>query len=629
MQESTLIGTVLDGRYKILDRLGAGGMGAVYRAEHVLLGSPVAVKVLLPKFAHDPEWVRRFLLEARAASRLRHPHIVQVHDLSAPREGLVYMVMELLEGESLHALSRREGPLPWRRVARLSEQVADALAAAHARGIIHRDIKPPNVFRIGGANDPDFVKVLDFGIAKFLADTGGDGESLHTASDILMGTPEYIAPELLDGSRPDARADVYSLGIMMYKLLTGRVPFVGNHIIVAHQIRNGPPAPPSRHLPPGVVPPEVDALILRTIHREREERTASMAELIAALRACRDVEPVAPDPLTSTAWRATLRSEAAPTRVTLPPLAPERSGPDIAEPPPIEHDLSEESTLRRDKSVPAEPITDVKAAVQSLVVAEAQTDRTALPNPASIPKHPLRSSVRGRGAVAASVAIAAAMTLGVMMWGEGDDSAASGTLADDTPPPIVIETSPKGAPISQPVATTVAEPTETLPKAAEPARPPAPQPVTTNLADPTETLPRTAELTPPQPDVAPPAQASPPVVSIRPKTDSVPSTRKRRNSGPATEAGLSQSLSSAAIVHILEGMDAKIQKDCFLAHSVLAETTVNVTLSIDPSGHARVKPNKPRSWPSVACIVERLERYTFPPTQQGGTGEHVFVARGQ
>ncbi|MCY1070616.1 protein kinase [Nannocystis sp. RBIL2] len=626
MQEPALIGSVLDGRYKILDRLGAGGMGAVYRAEHVMLGSQVAIKVLLPKFAHDSEWVRRFLLEARAASRLRHPHIVQVHDLAAPHQGLVYMVMELLEGESLHALSRREGPLPWQRVARLSEQVADALAAAHARGIIHRDIKPPNVFRIGGANDPDFVKVLDFGIAKFLADASGDGEGPHTASDILMGTPEYIAPELIEGSRPDARADVYSLGVMMYKLLTGRVPFVGNHIVVAYQIRNGPPAPPSRHLPPGVVPPEVDTLILRAIRREREERTASMTELIAALRACRDIQPVAPDPLATTDLQAALSAAAAPTRVTLQPVAPERARPDIVEPPPIEHDLSEESTLRRDKSLPAEPITDVKAAAQSSVVAEVQTDRTSLPERASIPEAPPRSPVRSRVAVAASVAFFAALTTTVMRWGRSDDSAGSGALADDGPPPLMIASSPTSVSAPQPITTTMTEPAEAPPKAPEPVPPPSTEPVATTSTEPAETLLKTAEPTPPPPSepvAAPPA----PVDPVRPKSG--PSTRKRRSGGSATEVNLSQSLSSAAIVRYLEAMDAKIQKDCFQAHNVLAETTVQVAVSVDPSGQARVKPNKPRSWPSVACIVKLVEKYTFPQTQQGGTGEHVFTAQGK
>ncbi|MFY0531767.1 serine/threonine-protein kinase [Nannocystis pusilla] len=165
MQGPDLTGSILEGRYRIFGRLGVGGMGAVYRGEHVLLGIPVAVKVLLPKFAHDSEWTHRFLLEARAASQIRHPNIVQIRDFGAPHAGLVYMVMELLEGESLAGLAKREGPLPWRRVARLSEQVAEALAAAHARGIIHRDIKPANIFRLAAPEEPDVIKVLDFGIA--------------------------------------------------------------------------------------------------------------------------------------------------------------------------------------------------------------------------------------------------------------------------------------------------------------------------------------------------------------------------------------------------------------------------------------------------------------------------------
>ncbi|WAS94982.1 serine/threonine-protein kinase [Nannocystis punicea] len=295
-----LIGAVLDNRYRILEVLGAGGMGTVYRAEHIELGEQVAVKLLSPRFAHDAEWVKRFRREARAALRIRHDNVVRVLDFAAPAPGFVYMVMELIAGESLADLSYREGSIPWDRALAIADQIASALEVAHAHGIIHRDIKLSNCVRTTVAGHDDFIKVLDFGIAKWMDSEGEGADAPRTSTGVWMGTAEYMAPEMFRGEQPDPRVDVYALGILMYRLVGCQAPFRGTHMDVAMQLAVRDAAPPSRSAPPGVlIPPEVDALILRAIAREREARTLSMtalrADILAALRGVPSPESTSDD----------------------------------------------------------------------------------------------------------------------------------------------------------------------------------------------------------------------------------------------------------------------------------------------------------------------------------------------
>ena len=216
-----LVGTVLDGRYELTGHLASGGMGAVFRARHVHLRKDVAVKVLRPELASSPDLVERFRREAEIASALEHDNIVRVTDFGRSEEGLLFLAMELLAGESLFDRLRREGTLPPVRAVGLLFQVCAGLQAAHAMGVVHRDLKPENVFLARTPGGREVVKLLDFGIAKF-ARGPGDGA---TQVGVVVGTPEYLSPEQAMGLPVDGRADLYTVGLIAFRMLTGRHPF--------------------------------------------------------------------------------------------------------------------------------------------------------------------------------------------------------------------------------------------------------------------------------------------------------------------------------------------------------------------------------------------------------------------
>ncbi|WAS92967.1 serine/threonine-protein kinase [Nannocystis punicea] len=277
-----LLGHTLADRYKLERVIGHGGMGTVYRAEHVVIRKPVAVKVLDAAHSERRTEVERFLNEARAASKIRHENVVDITDFGSTSDGLVFLVMEYLEGEDLASTSEREGALPWRRAAAIVLQIAAALEAAHAQGIVHRDMKPENCFRLRRGNDPDFIKVLDFGIAKIIEDSDVERPS----SSGLLGTPEYVAPELIRGLQPDARVDIYAVGVMFYDLLVGKLPFAGESFmstLTAHLMQL--PQPPSQARPAAQIPEAVDTVVLRALAKDRDQRYANIREFSAALRA--------------------------------------------------------------------------------------------------------------------------------------------------------------------------------------------------------------------------------------------------------------------------------------------------------------------------------------------------------
>jgi eukaryotic-like serine/threonine-protein kinase len=271
------------GNYEIVGHLGEGGMGVVYVAQHALIGRRVAIKVLLPEFSMNQEIVNRFFNEARATATLKHPGLVDIFDYGYHRSGCAYIVMELLEGESL-AQRVRAGGLPLASSLLVLRQIANAVAAAHDHGIIHRDLKPDNVFLlpdadvVGGLR----VKVLDFGIAK-LANESSKSSPMMTRTGSVLGTPLYMSPEQCRGAgQVDRRADVYSLGCIVYELVCGRQVFLGEgpgDIIAAH-LREMP-VPPSAWSPH--VPPALDALVLRALAKRPEDRQQSMPELVAEL----------------------------------------------------------------------------------------------------------------------------------------------------------------------------------------------------------------------------------------------------------------------------------------------------------------------------------------------------------
>ncbi len=284
IQTDDLVGKTLAERYLILKRLGEGGMGTVYLAEHTTIKKRLAVKVLAAEYAHKQDLVDRFLQEARAASMIAQENVVEITDFGSTPDGSVFFVMEFLKGEDLSDTVKREGALPWGRVKPIMLQICRALSAAHERGIIHRDMKPENCYRIKRGKSEDFIKVLDFGIAKVTSDDGE--EKGLTRTGMIFGTPEYMSPEQAKGERPDHRVDVYATGVILYELLTGQVPFTADTFmgILTKHMFEAPPAPSSVN-PNADIPPEVEAIILKALQKDKEYRFQSMDEMAEAIEA--------------------------------------------------------------------------------------------------------------------------------------------------------------------------------------------------------------------------------------------------------------------------------------------------------------------------------------------------------
>ncbi|MCC6214909.1 MAG: serine/threonine protein kinase [Polyangiaceae bacterium] len=277
-----LVGRLLAERFQVVELLGQGGMGAVFRAEHVHMKKPVALKVLHRVMTYLPEVVARFEREAVAAGRIDHPHVATALDFGRLEDGSFYLVLEYVDGRSLGSLLK-QGPLPQTRAVQVAAQVAEALAAAHAAGIVHRDLKPENVMLIERAGEGDFVKVLDFGIAKVAAAEGSSGEAI-TRAGTVFGTPEYMAPEQASGREVDARADLYALGAIVYDMLAGRPPFHAEDVAETLRLQIAGALPPF----PGGIDPELEALARALLEKDAARRPQSAAEVAAQLRTLHD-----------------------------------------------------------------------------------------------------------------------------------------------------------------------------------------------------------------------------------------------------------------------------------------------------------------------------------------------------
>jgi serine/threonine-protein kinase len=273
-----LLGLVLDDKYRLDERLGEGGMGTVYRATHLLIERHVAVKVLNPRLVADETAKERFRREARAAGRLQHSNAVAVTDFGETKDGLVYLVMEILEGRPLREVLAREAPLDPARAVSLMLQIAAAVEAAHEAGIIHRDLKPGNIFLVQRPDSPYIVKVLDFGIAKLAAEGGEYGVSdTLTGIGVMIGTPRYMSPEQCDGAQLSPSSDVYSLGVILYEMLTGQTPFSGvSPLALALKHSSESPRPPRELVP--TIPPALEAVVLRALEKGAGARPADAGE---------------------------------------------------------------------------------------------------------------------------------------------------------------------------------------------------------------------------------------------------------------------------------------------------------------------------------------------------------------
>jgi serine/threonine-protein kinase len=272
------------GAYRVVKKIGEGGMGKVYIAEHELLGKKVAIKVLLPEHSQNPEIVQRFFNEARAATRINHPGIVEIYDFGHDVDGSAYIVMEALRGESLGARLERERVLSPQAAARLAKHIAGALGQAHREGIVHRDLKPDNIFVVPDPDVPggERTKILDFGIAK-LAE--GTAAGVKTRAGAVIGTPTYMAPEQFRGAGAvDHRADIYALGVLLYEMLTGRPPFVAEGLVELMEAHMFEAPPPPRGLVPALSP-ELEQVVLRALAKQPEQRQATVEQLAAELAA--------------------------------------------------------------------------------------------------------------------------------------------------------------------------------------------------------------------------------------------------------------------------------------------------------------------------------------------------------
>ncbi|HEY6179944.1 MAG TPA: serine/threonine-protein kinase, partial [Kofleriaceae bacterium] len=281
-----LIGRTI-GRYIVRHKLAVGGTGSVYIAEHPWIGKRVALKVLHVELAARPDIVGRFFNEARAVNDIQHPNIVDIVDFgvieaaSANEPAVVYLLMEYLDGENLGRVIRRDAPLPPDRALTIGLQIADALSASHGKGIVHRDLKPDNVMLVPRGRERDFVKILDFGIAKLTVNATG---SQRTQTGVVIGTPQYMSPEQCEGlSTVDHRTDIYALGIVLYEMLTGRVPFRGEGFaeVLVQQMSSSPV--PLSAIAPGI-PPHVERAVLKALEKRPEDRFQRVADLARALQ---------------------------------------------------------------------------------------------------------------------------------------------------------------------------------------------------------------------------------------------------------------------------------------------------------------------------------------------------------
>lgn len=273
------IGQILSGRYELLELLGQGGMGSVYKARHQMMERIVAIKMLLPDLVEDPEMHDRFLREAKSSGKILHPNVIELLDFGEGADGEAYIVMEFLAGKSLDDILRAEGALEPKRAALIFQQICDGVSAAHAKGLIHRDLKPSNIMLVEQEGISDFVKVVDFGLAK-ACDPSEESQKLTRTGEVF-GSPIYMSPEQCMGQRLDPRSDIYALGVLMYECLTGQVPFLGSTLAetIARHLQDIPR--PFAEIRPDLqdIPAALEAVVMRSLAKERDDRQESLYAL--------------------------------------------------------------------------------------------------------------------------------------------------------------------------------------------------------------------------------------------------------------------------------------------------------------------------------------------------------------
>ncbi|MEM6954099.1 MAG: serine/threonine-protein kinase [Myxococcota bacterium] len=324
------VGKEVAGQFRIVKRIGAGGMGAVYKAEQPDMNRHVAIKILHKRYLSRSDLVSRFRREARAMSHLSHPNTARVFLYGQLDDGACYFVMEYLEGRNLAQLVRAEGPMEPTRAVEVMAQVCSALDEAHRAGIIHRDLKPENIFLTVQGGIGDYPKVLDFGLAKVTEKQMKPGSMILTREGMVFGTPEFMSPEQARGKPLDARSDIYSLGVIMYELLSGKLPFDAKQPIEFIQLHvNAPPIPLNERVPD--VPPALNAAVMRALEKDADDRYATAADFAEAMRQA--IAPVPSVPMTSQPAPAAA-PQAAPAQPSERAPAPRIDVSSVPQPPP-------------------------------------------------------------------------------------------------------------------------------------------------------------------------------------------------------------------------------------------------------------------------------------------------------
>ena len=467
-----LTDTVIDHRYEVIEPLGEGGMGTVYKVRHTTLDRLFAMKVLRRDLAADPGLAARFLQEARATAAIRHSSVVAINDFGELDDGAPYFVMELLVGETLATRMRARGLLSPRDAGTIACKLAGALGAAHAANVVHRDLKPENVFLVGaaaGKSAIDEVRVVDFGAAKIM------GGSKLTRPGVVFGTPYYMSPEQASGQPVDARADIYSLGVLLYEMITGALPFEADTymgVLTKHMF--AAPVKPSERTPSGVQLGELDAVVMRALEKDPNARYSTMAELAAAIQRAIDARGSGPPP------KDVPHVAAGRAMFTHAPSTADRIQQSVS------RHVEEERRRKRKGIVVAAVSAAVTLSVCGLAVAlldDAKSSRSLLPPPpaqASGAAEP--SSATAATATATSTASAAQVTaVSATAPVVSDVPAPSTTVAA---PPMVTATSPsRPPPPSAPVGRAPAT-TPRAPATATPTPPPTRRRTPDDLPDP-------------------------------------------------------------------------------------------------------------------------------------------------